>query len=386
VTKNPPVVVPSRGPRNFQSAFTLVELLVVIAIIGVLVALLLPAIQAAREAARRAQCQNNLKQIGLAALNHESTNGFYPSGGWSRLWSADPNRGFGKSQPGSWLYGILHFMEKSNIANLGKGTNLTGAAGAEAGRQIHSTAVPDFICPSRRPATTYPYFYPAGAACYNCQFLKDGTVPLAVKTDYAGNGGDGLANDDLNGDYANLWSPTTYSEADSSTMWTDTESERVSSSGRGGSTINTSRCTGITYYRSQIEVGQITDGTSNTYFAGEKYIEPSGYEFTRPTETDLGDLGENQTAYAGFEFDNVRLTYYSATGGTESTESQYYQPRQDRLGDVGKFKNFGSAHAGGFNMVMCDGSVHGISYDVDRELHRRLGNRADEETVDLSGL
>ena len=70
-----------------RSGFTLIELLVVIAIIAVLIALLLPAVQAAREAARRAQCVNNLKQLGLALHNYVSANNTLPPG---RIWSGGP--------------------------------------------------------------------------------------------------------------------------------------------------------------------------------------------------------------------------------------------------------------------------------------------------------
>ena len=95
----------SRGLRGF----TLVELLVVIAIIGVLVALLLPAVQSAREAARRAQCANNLKQIGLGMHNYVDTWGRLPSALMGGLTSADDDDGF------SWACAILPFVEQKNL-------------------------------------------------------------------------------------------------------------------------------------------------------------------------------------------------------------------------------------------------------------------------------
>ena len=100
-----------------RRGFTLIELLVVIAIIAVLIALLLPAVQAAREAARRSQCVNNLKQIGLAMHNYQSTNNCLPQGTRGCCW-------------GTWLVTVLPFVEQANMYNswnsFGNNSGITG--------------------------------------------------------------------------------------------------------------------------------------------------------------------------------------------------------------------------------------------------------------------
>ena len=99
-------------PPARACGFTLVELLVVITIIGILIAMLLPAVQAAREAARMAQCRNNLKQLALGCMTHESLTKRLPTGGWGFAWTGDADRGTDSRQPCGWLYNVLPFIEQ----------------------------------------------------------------------------------------------------------------------------------------------------------------------------------------------------------------------------------------------------------------------------------
>jgi prepilin-type N-terminal cleavage/methylation domain-containing protein/prepilin-type processing-associated H-X9-DG protein len=107
------MIAPVANGRR-RTGFTLIELLVVIAIIAVLIALLLPAVQSAREAARRAQCTNNLKQLGLAAANYESSNGTLPTGNYWYLKIGDPTT---HSYGASVFVNMSPYMEQSGAYN-----------------------------------------------------------------------------------------------------------------------------------------------------------------------------------------------------------------------------------------------------------------------------
>ncbi len=306
--------------RRTARGFTLVELLVVIAIIGILVMVLLPAINAAREAGRRTQCKNNLKQLGLAAANHLSAHKHYPSCGWGYRYSGDPNRGFGKKQPGSWLYNSLPFLEEHSVYNIGKG--VTGAALNTALGRLQSMPVAVFICPSRRVAKTYKTFEVATVNASN-DFGH-------AKTDYAGNGGE----------IVQTWGP---GEAN------PTPPDWVHNN------------TGVTYATSTVTPKKIPDGPSKTYWCGEKNIDPDFYD-------EFGTSGDrpadNGSAYQGHDWDVLRWGHPDLP------------PTPDRRGFDGR-RVYGSPHPAGCFFAFCDGSVQFISFEINGEIHRRLSNRHD---------
>ncbi|MGA2797717.1 MAG: DUF1559 domain-containing protein [Thermoguttaceae bacterium] len=344
--------------------FTLVELLVVIAIIGILIALLLPAIQAARESGRRLSCGNNMKQIGLAAQNHLSTNRRFPTNGWSCFWIGVPERGTGRGQPGGWIFNLLPYMEQKQIYMIQYG--LSSAARKNAARQMIQTTIGIMNCPSRRALLLLPFNDRKSFYIGDNGLTSNDLVPGdgAARSDYAGNGGD---NESPLGAHAfPSPGPNNYQEAATSDVFASWDT-----------------CNGVIYCGSLIRQVDVRDGSAHTLLVGEKYMNPRWYLTGE-------DPADNENMYIGDNEDIRRFTgtednNYGNNGINSNNLAVSFIPRRDHVdyvdpsGDFYKHvrHTFGSAHPSTLNCVMCDGSVHTIAYTVDGLAWSHLGNRRD---------
>jgi hypothetical protein len=307
--------------------------LVVVGLMALLLQLLLPAVQAAREAARRHQCAAHLRQLGLAATLHHDALGYFPSGGWHYTWIGEPERGSGPDQPGGWPFALLAYLEHSQLRDAGR-----GQAGDDRSRALAArcqTALPEFHCPSRREARVYPQRW------NRLPFTRDGqfTQPLdwVAKTDYAANVGTSADTE-----FRPSWpGPRTLAEGDDPEfVWPDL-----------------AKFNGVVFGRSRTRHKHVRDGLAKTYLIAEKYVDASHYETGE-------DWGDNENLFTGFNNDNCR----SALSG----------PQRDRAG--ADYRNsFGSAHTSVWQAVFCDGSLRILRFDLDRELHRQLARRADNQ-------
>ncbi len=325
-----------RRPR-IEDGFTLVELLVVIAIVGILVALLLPSVQSARRAARRVHCTNNLKQLGLANIQHHDSQGHFPSGGWGEAWIGFSGRGSGPNQPGGWAYSILPHLEEGALHDLEDGLQELERADARAERL--STPVPAFVCSERRPGSAWPIAgYFLGSESIDRPHLAQprgsSRIELAARSDYAMNLG-------------------------SSFVTSCQGPESLELGDRGVFPCpDVRKFNGIAHLRSRVRMQQVTDGLTHTYLVGEKFLSPLHYE-------DGLAIGDNETLYTGFSSDLYRATRLDLPPTRDQEKPRSF------LGDW----RYGSAHPDSFQMAFCDGSVRSLTYDIDAAIHMENGSR-----------
>lgn len=328
-----------------RRGFTLVELLVVIAIIGVLVAILLPAVQAVREAARRTSCKNNLRQIALALQNYHDTNRYFPPG-FSQTIVPDKKLHIGYA----WGARILPFIEQ---------------------KPLYSKISPRFYT-TRKPSGQVLEGWKCPSDSHAKQKLQASWTDVIEGSPNGGNGScsDSFYNNDQAGCLSNggTWNqhytPPRHVGRPFAAM-----ASYVGNFGprfTGGVRIRVGPDGfGILYANSLVRISNITDGTANTFAAGERYTirghaaweavhwEESGSQINNgPTIVTLRQTG--------------RYVLGTTSAGTPN-----------KSGAMG----FSSAHRAGCHMAMCDGSVQFIRNSINAQTWYRLGNRQDGQPI-----
>ncbi len=332
--------------------FTLVELLVVIAIIGVLVGLLLPAVQAAREAARRMQCSNNLKQIGLALHNYESTFKMFCPG------QVHTTSG---GEPASTVWGIslLPFLEG---ANLGNQYNHSLPQQVQPNLQVLRTIVNTYICPSDLNTGTLQQVW--GGTVF-----PNSIAPSSYKA-LAGASYSGFSTAlSYDGQYFDLTAIGNLPAGPDQSVFTPVfVRQNPPNSWRGllhvippwnlpQFNLRTLGCE---------RISNVTDGTSNTYCITEYHTK------TNPIFRAYWGYGRNQGSMAhAFPTQATRIPDYDAC------------VRALGNGDLGLIcrRGFASLHTGGANALGVDGSVHFASSSLDSRILMALSTIAGGEVT-----
>jgi prepilin-type N-terminal cleavage/methylation domain-containing protein/prepilin-type processing-associated H-X9-DG protein len=307
--------------------FTLVELLVVITIIGILIALLLPAVQAAREAARRMQCSNNLKQIGLALHNYETAHGCFPPGYISAVGSGGPADDTG---PGwGWAAMVLPFLEQGNVhGQIRFDKDITDPLNAA----VRSTSLPVFLCPSD-----------TGDKTFNVAGVNQVQV---AHSNYVGMFG----NPEITPDPGYLTQdidPTT-------------GQDRRGVAHRG-----------MFYRNVAVRIADVTDGTSNTIFVGERSSSLAYATWTGAVTG--GQVPPKSPNPYGYPPEGAPVLILGHTG--DAADNPPHTPNSE----VNHVDDFWSWHPLGANFLFVDGSVQCIGDSINAQVWWAFGTKAGGE-------
>ncbi len=332
--------------KSLRVGFTLIELLVVIAIIGILVGMLLPAVQSVREAARRTQCANNLRQIGLAAMNYEGAFKKFPPGFTQANLTGGPTspvntNGF---QGHSVFYYLLPFMEQTNLYDtFNNARPKLNIATTPDG--LSAAVVPSYLCPSDLlPNTAVPF--------------PETSTPSQWYggVSYRANGGSRPI-------FA------TSSTNDGMFMCTGPGARKAASAPVG----------------IEVQIRDARDGTSNTLLFGEFYHRDPNFDtFTTAGWTSGstmlgwsrwypagGDNGLGNLMGGAFAPINYRIPFIHGGPGAPTSQNAWFVFQDQRL------SAFGSGHPGGANFVLVDGSTRFIPATMPQTVLSLYCQRAD---------